>query len=138
MKKKYTLYRQGSFIFANFAGEKHKTERSMEAENFRQQLRKTCMEFIVLQTIKQQRRYAPDIIAELRKANLIVVEGTIYPMLTRLKNNGILGYEWEESTQGPPRKYYSLTPLGMEYADALDREWKNINSIIRSLNKNTK
>lgn len=110
----------------------------MEAENFRQQLRKTCMEFIVLQTIKQQRRYAPDIIAELRKANLIVVEGTLYPMLTRLKNNGILSYEWEESTQGPPRKYYSLTPLGMEYADALDREWKNINSIIRSLNKNTK
>lgn len=110
----------------------------MEAGNFKQQLRKTCMEFIVLQTIKQKRRYAPDIIAELRNASLIVVEGTIYPMLTRLKNNGILGYEWEESTQGPPRKYYSLTPLGMEYVEALEREWKNINSIIRSLNKNTK
>ena len=106
---------------------------TMEAENFRQQLRKTCMEFIVLQTIKQKRRYAPDIIAELRKANLIVVEGTLYPMLTRLKNNGILSYEWEESPQGPPRKYYSITPRGTDYLAALQREWKNIGTIIKKV-----
>ena len=105
----------------------------MLAENFRQQLRKTCMEFVVLQTIRQKRRYAPDIIAVLQQNGLTVVEGTIYPMLARLKKNNILCYEWEESTQGPPRKYYSLTPHGYEYLDALQQEWQNINLIVEKL-----
>ncbi len=143
------MRKQGIVFYYNFAVEnnaeqaifrknlkKQTKKQTMEAENFRQQLRKTCMEFIVLQTIRQKRRYAPDIIAELRNASLIVVEGTLYPMLTRLKNNGILSYEWEESPQGPPRKYYSLTPRGVEYLEALEREWKNIGTIVKKV-KNT-
>ncbi|MGN0186599.1 MAG: PadR family transcriptional regulator [Paludibacteraceae bacterium] len=102
----------------------------MEAINFRQQLRKTCMEYMVLHTIKRKPSYAPDIIATLKRANLIVVEGTLYPLLTRLKNNGMLSYIWQESTQGPPRKYYSLTDDGQALLAAMDQEYENIKTII--------
>lgn len=102
----------------------------MEATNFKQQLRKTCMEYIVLHAIKHKPSYAPDIIAELKRANLIVVEGTLYPLLTRLKNNGLLTYTWQESTQGPPRKYYSLTDDGQAHLAAMDKEYDNIKTII--------
>ena len=130
--EKYSiLFEQGTEILYIFAEEKStKIFEIMEATNFKQQLRKTCMEYIVLHAIKHKPSYAPDIIAELKRANLIVVEGTLYPLLTRLKNNGLLTYTWQESTQGPPRKYYSLTDDGQAHLAAMDKEYDNIKTII--------
>ena len=130
--EKYSiLFEQGTEILYIFAEEKStKIFEIMEATNFKQQLRKTCMEYIVLHAIKHKPSYAPDIIAELKRANLIVVEGTLYPLLTRLKNNGLLTYTWQESTQGPPRKYYSLNDDGQAHLAAMDKEYDNIKTII--------
>jgi len=70
--------------------------------------------------------YASDIIKELKEAKVIVVEGTLYPLLTRQKNGGLLSYRWEESQQGPPRKYYELTAEGREYLADLDNSWEEL------------
>ena len=98
----------------------------MNIENAKSQLRKGMLEFCVLLLIKGRPAYTNDIIAKLKAANLIVVEGTLYPLLTRLKKEGLLAYEWKESTQGPPRKYYSLTPEGSAFLQELDAAWKDI------------
>ncbi|WP_316739793.1 PadR family transcriptional regulator [Pedobacter aquatilis] len=98
----------------------------MIAENTQTQMRKGILEYCVLSIISRGEIYASDIIAELRSAKLLVVEGTLYPLLTRLKNNGLLSYNWVESTSGPPRKYYTLTDDGRGILAQLDQTWQEL------------
>ncbi|MEI5983410.1 MULTISPECIES: PadR family transcriptional regulator [Sphingobacterium] len=98
----------------------------MIAENTQTQMRKGILEYCILSIISRGEIYASDIIAELKKAELLVVEGTLYPLLTRLKNNGLLSYSWQESTSGPPRKYYQITSEGLEVLKKLDITWKEL------------
>lgn len=98
----------------------------MIAENTQTQMRKGILEYCVLLIIARGEIYASDIIAELKQAKLLVVEGTLYPLLTRLKNNGLLAYNWVESTSGPPRKYYVLTPEGKQILTQLDATWHEL------------
>lgn len=107
----------------------------MIAENTQTQMRKGILEYCVLLVISRGEIYASDIIAELKQAKLLVVEGTLYPLLTRLKNNGLLGYNWVESTSGPPRKYYVLTAQGTQFLKQLDNTWQELaHAIITSQN----
>jgi len=89
-------------------------------------MRKGILEYCILAVIAGKEVYASDIIEQLKGAELIVVEGTLYPLLTRLKNDNLLSYRWEESKSGPPRKYYSLTKEGREFLTELDSSWKNM------------
>lgn len=89
-------------------------------------MRKGILEYCVLLIISKGEIYASDIIAELRAARLLVVEGTLYPLLTRLKNNGLLAYQWVESVSGPPRKYYVLTEQGRQLLSQLDVTWESL------------
>lgn len=98
----------------------------MIAENTQTQMRKGILEYCVLLIISRGEIYASDIIAELKQAKMLVVEGTLYPLLTRLKNNGLLAYNWVESTSGPPRKYYVLTPEGQQFLQQLDQTWQEL------------
>ena len=98
----------------------------MIAENTQTQMRKGILEYCVLLIISRGEIYASDIIAELKQAKLLVVEGTLYPLLTRLKNNGLLAYNWVESTSGPPRKYYVLTEDGKQILKQLDHTWQEL------------
>ncbi|MBL6466601.1 MAG: PadR family transcriptional regulator [Prevotellamassilia sp.] len=98
----------------------------MNVDNAKQQMRKGMLEYCVLLLLSREESYANDIIARLKEAELIVVEGTLYPLLTRLKKDGLLQYEWRESTQGPPRKYYSLTPEGRNFLCELDNAWNEL------------
>ncbi|QNK62405.1 PadR family transcriptional regulator [Pedobacter sp. PAMC26386] len=108
----------------------------MIAENTQTQMRKGILEYCVLLIISRGEIYASDIIAELKSAKLLVVEGTLYPLLTRLKNNGLLSYNWVESTSGPPRKYYTLTPLGTAILASLDGTWQELSfAIAKSKNQ---
>lgn len=98
----------------------------MIVENTQTQMRKGILEYCILSIISKGEIYASDIIAELKSAKLLVVEGTLYPLLTRLKNNGLLSYNWVESTSGPPRKYYQLSPAGLSVLQQLDLTWKEL------------
>jgi len=98
----------------------------MKIENTKAQMRKGILEFCILQLIRKEEMYPSDIIAALKESKLIVVEGTLYPLLTRLKNAGILDYRWEESKAGPPRKYYSLTQKGELVLNELRDTWKEL------------
>src|ERR1700749_3417068 len=98
----------------------------MIIENTQTQMRKGILEYCILSIIARGQIYASDIIAEMRKAQLLVVEGTLYPLLTRLKNNGLLAYTWIESTSGPPRKYYSLSDEGKFVLAQLDKTWQEL------------
>jgi PadR family transcriptional regulator PadR len=89
-------------------------------------MRKGILDYCILSIISRGEIYASDIIAELKKAELLVVEGTLYPLLTRLKNNGLLSYNWQESTSGPPRKYYKITAEGEAVLQKLDTTWKEL------------
>ena len=99
---------------------------SMNIDNLKSQMRKGMLDFCVLLILKRGDAYASEMIAALKSAHLIVMEGTLYPLLTRLKNDGLLGYRWEESPSGPPRKYYSITPLGHEMLAQLSASWDEI------------
>ncbi|QKJ32161.1 PadR family transcriptional regulator [Mucilaginibacter mali] len=98
----------------------------MIVENTQTQMRKGILEYCILSIIAKGEIYASDIIAELKKAQLLVVEGTLYPLLTRLKNNGLLTYNWVESVSGPPRKYYSLSDEGRNVLSQLDTTWQEL------------
>lgn len=98
----------------------------MIAENTQIQMRKGILEYCILSIISQGEIYASDIISELKKAQLLVVEGTLYPLLNRLRTNGLLSYEWRESTSGPPRKYYTITEAGLKVLEKLDVTWKEL------------
>lgn len=109
----------------------------MNIDNLKSQMRKGNLEHCILLILKNKSAYASDIIAELKEVKLIVVEGTLYPLLTRLKNNELLNYRWEESTQGPPRKYYEITPKGEQFLQELESAWNEINDIIIKLKEHS-
>lgn len=94
--------------------------------NLKSQMRKGLLEYCILSIIHQEEAYASDILDKLKTANLVVVEGTVYPLLTRMKNEGLLAYRWQESTGGPPRKYYTLTEKGQKFLSQLETEWQSI------------
>jgi PadR family transcriptional regulator PadR len=98
----------------------------MKAENVKAQMRKGILEYCILLLFEKGDAYASDIIGRLKESHMIVVEGTLYPLLTRLKNAGLLSYRWEESTQGPPRKYYALTNEGQYFLKELDTSWNEL------------
>ena len=98
----------------------------MNIDNTKAQMRKGVLEFCILSILKNGDAYASDIIANLKEGKMIVVEGTLYPLLTRLKNTGLLAYRWEESKSGPPRKYYSLTTVGISFLKELDSTWTDL------------
>lgn len=99
-------------------------------------MRKGILEFCILSIIKRMGdAYASDIIEELKNTEMIVVEGTLYPLLTRLKNDGLLNYRWEESTSGPPRKYFTLTEEGTVFLDELKKSWVNLKNAVNQLTK---
>ncbi|TKG93572.1 PadR family transcriptional regulator [Puteibacter caeruleilacunae] len=98
----------------------------MKIENTKAQMRKGVLEYCILSVLAKKPSYASDILEELKNAKMIVVEGTLYPLLTRLKNAKLLGYKWEESTQGPPRKYYELTDLGATFLSELEVSWNEL------------
>ncbi len=98
----------------------------MKVENTKAQMRKGVLEYCILAILSSSDKYASDIINELKEAKMIVVEGTLYPLLTRLKNAGLLSYRWEESSQGPPRKYYELTEKGRDFQNELDASWQEL------------
>ncbi len=102
----------------------------MKIENSKAQMRKGILEFCVLGIISNKEAYPSEIISELKEAKLIVVEGTLYPLLTRLKNAGLLKYRWEESSSGPPRKYYSLTDDGQEFLSEMHDTWKTLSNAV--------
>ena len=103
------------------------------AENVRAQMRKGVLEYCILSILNKREAYASAIIEELKAANLIVVEGTLYPLLIRQKNQGLLTYRWEESTQGPPRKYYCITDKGREQLKEMDIAWQDMVRAIETL-----
>ena len=105
----------------------------MNADNIKSQMRKGYLEYCILLILRKKPAYASDIISELKDAKLIVVEGTLYPLLTRLKNSELLDYRWEESTQGPPRKYYNMTSLGEEFLEELEDAWNEINQVVEKI-----
>jgi PadR family transcriptional regulator PadR len=112
----------------------------MEDTNFQKslanaeaQMRKGLLEFAILLVIAREKTYANDIIARLQTAHLVVVEGTIYPLLSRLKNAALLNYSWEESKSGPPRKYYSLTAKGQKFLAAYKSQWQILEQAINNL-----
>ncbi|MFS8615565.1 MAG: PadR family transcriptional regulator [Solitalea sp.] len=107
----------------------------MIVENTQIQMRKGILEYCILSIISRGEIYASDIIGELRDARLLVVEGTLYPLLTRLKNNGLLNYNWVESASGPPRKYYSLSPTGSEVLKKLDATWEELTYAVSKTTK---
>lgn len=98
----------------------------MDLENTKAQMRKGILEYCILSILSRSSCYASDIIKELKEAKVIVVEGTLYPLLTRQKNAGLLSYRWEESQQGPPRKYYELTSEGSTYLEDLHKSWDEL------------
>jgi len=98
----------------------------MKLENTKAQMRKGILEYCILSILSKREAYASEMIKKLKLSKLLVVEGTIYPLLTRLKNEGLLKYRWEESTEGPPRKYYMITPLGEGFLNELGKTWKEL------------
>ena len=105
----------------------------MNVDNVKSQMRKGMLEYCILLLLHRESSYASDIIVSLKEARLIVVEGTLYPLLTRLKNDGLLLYEWVESTQGPPRKYYALTSEGEKFLAELDTAWNELADTVNHL-----
>lgn len=107
-----------------------------EKDNIKSQMRKGVLEMCVLLLLSQERAYPSDIILILGETNLIVVEGTIYTLLNRLRREGKLQYEWEESRQGPPRKYFSATDYGREVLGAMLASWREIDNAVNFLSNN--
>lgn len=105
----------------------------MTIENTQAQMRKGILEYCILLIIAREDAYVPDIINKLKASKILVVEGTVYPLLTRLKNAGLLSYRWEESPQGPPRKYYNLTEQGRLFLQSLETSWSELTQAIASL-----
>lgn len=105
----------------------------MNIENLKTQMRKGMLEYCVLLILRDRQAYASELISRLKEARLIVVEGTLYPLLTRLKNDGLLSYQWQESTSGPPRKYYTLTGEGCEVLDQLSVAFDEILATVNHL-----
>ncbi len=105
----------------------------MKLENTKAQMRKGILEFCILSILSKKEAYPSEIIEALKDAKLIVVEGTLYPLLTRLKNSELLTYRWEESPSGPPRKYYSLTKMGSTFLEELAVTWDELNTAVTKI-----
>jgi PadR family transcriptional regulator, regulatory protein PadR len=108
---------------------------AMNLENTKAQMRKGVLEFCILSLLSGKEAYASELIQTLKDSKLLVVEGTIYPLLTRLKNDGLLTYRWEESTSGPPRKYYTVTDPGEKFLSELRSTW---DELVRAVEKTTR
>lgn len=105
----------------------------MNIENTQAQMRKGILEFCILSILNSKEAYPSEVLEKLKDAKLIVVEGTLYPLLTRLKNMELLTYRWEESTSGPPRKYYSITEKGNKTLETLQLTWNELQHAVESL-----
>lgn len=111
----------------------------MNLENTQVQMRKGILEFCILHIISRGEVYASDMLVELTSAKIMVVEGTLYPLLTRLRKAGLVEYKWVESNSGPPRKYYTITSIGQEFVDSLDNTWQElVNSTTQIITKKSK
>ena len=108
----------------------------MKIENTKAQMRKGVLEYCILSILQHGDAYTSEIISTLKSAEMIVVEGTIYPLLTRLKNSGLLSYRWEESSSGPPRKYYVLSESGKLFLKELDITWNNLMVAVNQITNN--
>lgn len=105
----------------------------MNVENAKAQMKKGILEYCILSILSTNDAYASDIIKTLKESKLIIVEGTLYPLLTRQKNAGLLSYRWEESTQGPPRKYYKITAKGKDFLHELDTSWSELTEAVNAI-----
>jgi PadR family transcriptional regulator PadR len=105
----------------------------MNLDNAKAQMRKGVLEYCIMLILSKNDAYASDIINMLKESEMIVVEGTLYPLLTRLKNSGLLVYRWEESMQGPPRKYYTITEQGRLFLKELDFSWEELIQTVQSI-----
>ena len=108
----------------------------MNIENTQSQLKKGDLEYCILSIIMNGEVYPSEIIEKMKSANLVILEGTLYPLLTRLKNADLLSYRWVESNSGPPRKYFSLTDKGKEFYLSLQQTWMEINTAVQIITKN--
>ncbi|MBX2906051.1 MAG: PadR family transcriptional regulator [Taibaiella sp.] len=108
-------------------------ETKFNIENTQSQMRRGILEFCILSVIRRGEAYPSDIVEEMREAKLQVLEGTLYPLLTRLKNAGLLTYRWVESSSGPPRKYFSLTESGIEFYRKLEGTWDELANAVNTL-----
>lgn len=108
----------------------------MNTENTKAQMRKGILEFCILSLISQREMYVSDLISELKNGGLDVVEGTLYPLLTRLKNAEFLSYRWEESSGGPPRKYYQITERGLRFKEELKTTWVELTTAVNQIINN--
>ena len=109
----------------------------MKIENTKAQMRKGVLEYCILSILREEDKYASEILGALKDAKMLVVEGTIYPLLTRLKNAGLLNYRWEESTSGPPRKYYALTETGQLFLKELNGTWDELRNAVNLVTNNS-
>jgi len=107
----------------------------MKIENTKAQMRKGVLEYCILSILRDGEAYTSDILETLKDAKMLVVEGTIYPLLTRLKNAGLLSYRWEESTSGPPRKYYALTETGKLFLTELNTTWSELQQAVKKVTR---
>lgn len=114
-----------------------KKQRIMTIENTQSQMRKGILEFCILSIIRRGEAYPSDIVEEMKGANLQILEGTLYPLLTRLKNSGMLTYRWVESNSGPPRKYFSLTGQGEAFYKDLEQTWTELSNGVNALTNRT-
>ncbi len=110
----------------------------MKIENTKAQMRKGVLEYCILSILNNKDAYVAEILKTLKDAKMLVVEGTIYPLLTRLKNAGLLNYRWEESTSGPPRKYYELTETGKLFLNELNSTWSELQQAVNLVTNTTK
>ncbi|MFM1912409.1 MAG: hypothetical protein RIR51_247 [Bacteroidota bacterium] len=110
----------------------------MEIENTKIQMRKGVLEYCILRIISRGEAYSSNLIEELTSAKMMVVEGTLYPLLTRLKNAELLEYKWVESNSGPPRKYFSLTPKGEIFLSELDATWSDLVDSVKKIHQKKK
>src|SRR5580658_6844579 len=105
----------------------------MNIENTKAQMRKGVLEFCILSILSDNEHYPTEIIERMKKARLLIVEGTLYPLLTRLKNDGLLAYRWEESQSGPPRKYFTLTDEGRNFLKELTENWTELTTSVNNI-----
>ncbi|MBL0309529.1 MAG: PadR family transcriptional regulator [Bacteroidetes bacterium] len=105
----------------------------MNIENNKAQMRKGVLEFCILAILSEGEHYPTEMIERMKESKLLIVEGTLYPLLTRLKNDGLLSYRWEESTSGPPRKYFSLTEEGKTFLKELTESWNELTASVNNI-----
>jgi PadR family transcriptional regulator PadR len=108
----------------------------MDIQNTQSQMRKGVLEFCILSIVRQGEVYPSDLVEKMKAANLHILEGTLYPLLTRLKNAGVLSYRWVESNSGPPRKYFVMTDQGLEFYKELEATWQELANAVATLTKN--